>query len=83
MVNLVCILLWFLSGSFELDLTRFPRGAKSSKLCTLDMMINEQDKPTVSIFKQKRVKGWWPCMAPNENDELELTVRHECHIMLL
>lgn len=82
MVNLFysmyCI---FFLGSFELDLLRFPRGAKTSKLCNLDMMLNAQDLPTISIFKQKRVKGWWPCMAPNENDEQELTVRHEFHIM--
>ncbi|GAA6102086.1 otoferlin isoform X2, partial [Tachysurus ichikawai] len=70
-------------GAIELDLNRFPRGAKSSKLCSLDMIINEQDLPTISIFKQKRVKGWWPFMAQNENDEPELTgkVEAELHLM--
>lgn len=28
----------------------------------------------VSIFKQKRIKGWWPFVARNEEDEFELTV---------
>lgn len=41
------------------------------------MVLNEQELPTISIFKQKRVKGWWPFVARDENDELELTVRHE------
>lgn len=62
-------------GAIELDLNRFPRGAKTAKQCTLDMIRNEQDLPTISIFKQKRVKGWWPFVARNENDEMELTVR--------
>ncbi|KAK3542372.1 hypothetical protein QTP86_025854 [Hemibagrus guttatus] len=70
-------------GAIELDLNRFPRGAKSSKLCSLDMIINEQDLPTISIFKQKRVKGWWPFMAQNENDEPELTGKVEAELHLL
>lgn len=30
----------------------------------------------VNIFKQKRIKGWWPFIARDENDEMEITV-HE------
>lgn len=44
-------------GAITLDLNRFPRGAKSSKLCTLDMLKPDDSVPTVNIFKQKRVKG--------------------------
>lgn len=29
----------------------------------------------VNIFKQKRVKGWWPFYVKKENEEMELTVR--------
>uniref|UniRef100_A0A8B9DAY7 Otoferlin n=1 Tax=Anser cygnoides TaxID=8845 RepID=A0A8B9DAY7_ANSCY len=47
-------------GAIELDLNRFPRGAKTSKQCSLEMVTNEAELPMVSIFKQKRVKGWWP-----------------------
>jgi len=50
----------------------FPRGAKSAKQCSLDML--KPDVPQVNIFKQKRVKGWWPFHAKNEDDEMELTV---------
>jgi len=39
------------------------------------MVTNEADMPMVSIFKQKRIKGWWPFVARNEEDEFELTVR--------
>ncbi|KAG7460806.1 hypothetical protein MATL_G00202750 [Megalops atlanticus] len=70
-------------GAIELDLNRFPRGAKTAKQCSIDMILNEQELPTISIFKQKRVKGWWPFVARDENDELELTgkVEAELHLM--
>ncbi|KAA0711531.1 Otoferlin Fer-1-like protein 2 [Triplophysa tibetana] len=70
-------------GAIELDLNRFPRGAKTAKQCSIDMVINEQDMPMVNIFKQKRIKGWWPFVARDENDELEITgkVEAELHLM--
>uniref|UniRef100_A0A4W4F459 Otoferlin n=1 Tax=Electrophorus electricus TaxID=8005 RepID=A0A4W4F459_ELEEL len=70
-------------GAIELDLNRFLRGAKTAKQCSIDMVLNEQDLPTISIFKQKRVKGWWPFVARDENDELQLTgkVEAELHLM--
>ncbi|XP_035279805.1 otoferlin isoform X6 [Anguilla anguilla] len=70
-------------GAIELDLNRFPRGAKTAKQCSIAMVASELELPTVSIFKQKRVKGWWPFVARDENDELELTgkVEAELHLM--
>nr|XP_039334472.1 otoferlin isoform X3 [Saimiri boliviensis boliviensis] len=70
-------------GAIELDLNRFPRGAKTAKQCTMDMATGELDVPLVSIFKQKRVKGWWPVLARNENDEFELTGKVEAELHLL
>lgn len=66
----VCLL-----GAITLDLNRFPRGAKSSKLCTLGMLNTDGTVPMVSLFKQRRIKGWWPFFVKKENDEMELTVR--------
>lgn len=63
------------AGAITLDLNRFPRGAKSSKLCTLSMLRTDVSVPMVNIFKQKRVKGWWPFYVKKENEEMELTVR--------
>ena len=60
-------------GCLTLDLNCFPRGAKSAKQCSLNML--KADVPQVNIFKQKRIKGWWPFHAKNEDDEMELTVR--------
>ncbi|XP_024408780.2 otoferlin isoform X4 [Desmodus rotundus] len=70
-------------GAIELDLNRFPRGAKTAKQCTMEMATGEMDVPLVSIFKQKRVKGWWPLLARNENDEFELTGKVEAELHLL
>ncbi|XP_064864981.1 otoferlin isoform X1 [Oncorhynchus nerka] len=70
-------------GAIELDLNRFPRGAKTAKQCSIGMVQNEAELPCISIFKQKRVKGWWPFVARDENDEMELTgkVEAELHLM--
>uniref|UniRef100_A0AAY5F2Q0 C2 domain-containing protein n=1 Tax=Electrophorus electricus TaxID=8005 RepID=A0AAY5F2Q0_ELEEL len=63
-------------GAIELDLNRFLRGAKTAKQCSIDMVLNEQDLPTISIFKQKRVKGWWPFVGKVEA-ELHLMTAEE------
>ncbi|XP_009330629.1 PREDICTED: otoferlin [Pygoscelis adeliae] len=47
------------------------------------MVTNEAELPMVSIFKQKRVKGWWPFVARDENDELEITGKVEAELHLL
>ena len=63
-------------GSMTMDLTKFPRGARSAKLCTLDMLKTDGTVPTMNLFKQKRTKGWWPFYAKNEGDELMLQVEY-------
>ncbi|XP_032526397.2 otoferlin-like [Danaus plexippus] len=70
-------------GAITLDLNRFPRGAKTSKLCTLDMLRNDGSVPMVNIFKQKRVKGWWPFYIKRDTEEMELTGKVEAEIHLL
>ncbi|XP_026527237.1 otoferlin [Notechis scutatus] len=70
-------------GGIELDLNRFPRGAKTAKQCSMEMGTGEMEVPMISIFKQKRVKGWWPFLARNENDEMEMTGKVEAELHLL
>ncbi|XP_046836781.1 otoferlin isoform X1 [Vespa crabro] len=70
-------------GAITLDLNRFPRGAKNSKLCTLGMLKTDGSVPMVNIFKQKRVKGWWPFYVKKENEDMELTGKVEAEIHLL
>uniref|UniRef100_A0A673LN86 Otoferlin n=1 Tax=Sinocyclocheilus rhinocerous TaxID=307959 RepID=A0A673LN86_9TELE len=40
-------------GAIELDLNKFPRGAKTAKQCSLNMVLKEHELPTISIFKIK------------------------------
>ncbi|KAM4608723.1 fer-1-like protein 6 [Polymixia lowei] len=51
-------------GTVELDLHGFPRGAKTAKSCKQDMMIDRMDR--ISIFQQKRARGWWPFTKAGE-----------------
>ena len=69
-----------------MDLNRFPRGAKTAKLCTLDMVKTDGTQPQVNLFKQKRTKGWWPLyiktddLSAAEADGLVLQVRNPSHL---
>uniref|UniRef100_A0A673ZM60 Fer-1 like family member 6 n=1 Tax=Salmo trutta TaxID=8032 RepID=A0A673ZM60_SALTR len=51
-------------GTVELDLHGFPRGAKSAKACKMDMPLDSVE--TISIFQQKRSRGWWPFVKAGE-----------------
>uniref|UniRef100_A0A665XCY1 Fer-1 like family member 4 n=1 Tax=Echeneis naucrates TaxID=173247 RepID=A0A665XCY1_ECHNA len=46
-------------GSIELRLSDMVRGAKSSKKCTIQM-AKDRASPRFSIFRAKKMKGWWP-----------------------
>uniref|UniRef100_A0A452SAM9 Dysferlin n=1 Tax=Ursus americanus TaxID=9643 RepID=A0A452SAM9_URSAM len=51
-------------GSLQLDLNRMPKPAKTAEKCSLDQ-LDDTFHPEwfVSLFEQKTVKGWWPCVA--------------------
>ena len=70
-------------GSITMDLTKFPRGARSAKLCTLDMLRTDGTVPTMNLFKQKRTKGWWPFYAKDENGDLMLQGKVEAELILM
>ncbi|NXA84996.1 OTOF protein, partial [Melanocharis versteri] len=46
-------------GSIELKLHDMVRAAKSSENCTIKM-AKESATPRFSIFRNKRMRGWWP-----------------------
>uniref|UniRef100_A0A8C1F1A4 Dysferlin, limb girdle muscular dystrophy 2B (autosomal recessive) n=1 Tax=Cyprinus carpio carpio TaxID=630221 RepID=A0A8C1F1A4_CYPCA len=56
-------------GSLEMDLNHMLSPAKSPEKCGLEMLSHSQDK-LVSLFEQKTVKGWWPCMCDRENEKI-------------
>eukprot|EP00079_Xenopus_tropicalis_P023312 XP_012815625.1 PREDICTED: LOW QUALITY PROTEIN: myoferlin-like [Xenopus tropicalis] len=52
-------------GFVELDLNNVIMPATKPEKCSLKLM--DKSTETVSLFKKKCIKGWWPCYA--ENDE--------------
>ena len=52
------------AGSLQLDLNHMPKPSKTAEKCSLDQ-LDDTFHPEwfVSLFEQKTVKGWWPCMA--------------------
>jgi len=86
------VLCSFLSnaGTLELKLNSMPMPAKNSRSCTLNMLptVNKtnasssrRDVKLVSLFEQKRLRGFWPCSA-DVNGQQKLTVsslgNHAC-----
>ena len=67
-----------LSGDLTLDLTRMPRGAKSAKTCTLDLMKQDGSVPQISFFKIKHIKGFWPFVVNTDEEVPELAVSWSC-----
>lgn len=59
-------------GSVELDLLNLIPPAKSPEKCSLKMLPGMSNSPSLkkpmpnSLFSQKAVRGWWPCV--NEQD---------------
>ncbi|KAK2537144.1 Fer1l6 [Columba livia] len=53
-------------GTLELNLNGFPRAAKTAKSCDLGMVVAASEENKISIFHQKRVRGWWPFVKAGE-----------------
>ncbi|XP_049327745.1 fer-1-like protein 4 [Astyanax mexicanus] len=57
-------------GSIELRLNDMVRAAKSSELCSVKM-AKEKASPRFSIFRSKRMKGWWPLIKLKSQEDIE------------
>ncbi|NXM76546.1 FR1L4 protein, partial [Serilophus lunatus] len=55
-------------GSIELKLHDMVRGARSSEQCTIKM-AKENATPRFSIFRNKRMRGWWPFIKLKEQED--------------
>ncbi|XP_053309216.1 fer-1-like protein 4 [Spea bombifrons] len=56
-------------GSIELKLSDMVRGAKAAQQCTIKM-AKDRAAPRFSIFRNKRMRGWWPFIKlKSEEDE--------------
>ncbi|NXX29197.1 FR1L4 protein, partial [Nicator chloris] len=55
-------------GSIELKLHDMVRAAKSSEHCTIKM-AKENAMPRFSIFRNKRMRGWWPFIKLRDQED--------------
>ncbi|KFP63123.1 Fer-1-like 4, partial [Cariama cristata] len=71
-------------GSIELKLHDMVRAAKSSEHCTIKM-AKENATPRFSIFRNKRMRGWWPFikLKDQEDEEREERGKVEAEFQLL
>uniref|UniRef100_A0A663N7Q7 Fer-1 like family member 6 n=1 Tax=Athene cunicularia TaxID=194338 RepID=A0A663N7Q7_ATHCN len=53
-------------GTLELNLNGFPRAAKTAKSCDLGIVMSASEENKISIFQQKRIRGWWPFIKAGE-----------------
>ncbi|KAA0707661.1 Fer-1-like protein 4 [Triplophysa tibetana] len=57
-------------GSIELRLSDMVRAAKSSAQCSVQM-AKDKAGPRFSIFRSKRMKGWWPLIKLKSQEDIE------------
>ncbi|KAM6298716.1 fer-1-like protein 4 [Aegotheles albertisi] len=57
-------------GSIELKLHDMVRAAKTSEQCTIKM-ARENATPRFSIFRNKRMRGWWPFIKLKDQEDEE------------
>ncbi|NXQ89387.1 FR1L4 protein, partial [Nyctibius grandis] len=55
-------------GSIELKLHDMVRAAKTSESCTIKM-AKENATPRFSIFRNKRMRGWWPFIKLKDQED--------------
>ena len=81
--------MWFiflLIGAVTLDLNKMPRPARDVKKCSMKLLKRDGSVPTLNLFKQKKVKGWWPMAATDEatgEDSLIVSVVVYLHLKLV
>ncbi|NXQ69571.1 FR1L4 protein, partial [Quiscalus mexicanus] len=72
-------------GSIKLKLPDMVWAAKSSEHCTIKM-AKENATPRFSIFRYKRMRGWWPFIKlrdQEDDDILSLQGKVEAEFQLL
>uniref|UniRef100_A0A3P8YYU0 C2 domain-containing protein n=1 Tax=Esox lucius TaxID=8010 RepID=A0A3P8YYU0_ESOLU len=57
-------------GSIELRLNDMVRAAKTSGQCSIQM-AKDRASPRFSIFRSKRMKGWWPLIKLKSQEDIE------------
>ncbi|KAL5107681.1 Otoferlin [Taenia crassiceps] len=69
-------------GSIALRLSRMPRPAKTPATCGLHQL--EESCPTLSLFDNKQIRGWWPLVIHDEEEGVDIVqgkVEVELHLV--
>ncbi|VDM32227.1 unnamed protein product [Hydatigera taeniaeformis] len=69
-------------GSIALKLSRMPRPAKTPATCGLHQL--EKTCPTLSLFENKQIRGWWPLVIHDEEEGVDIVqgkVEAELHLV--
>ncbi|XP_071949270.1 myoferlin-like isoform X3 [Antedon mediterranea] len=72
-------------GTLELNLNGMPSPSKKSSKCTLEKLPENKagvEVTSVSLFEQKRLNGWWPCIS-EETGTRELTGKLELEMEIV
>ncbi|CAF0722705.1 unnamed protein product [Brachionus calyciflorus] len=71
-------------GQVSLDLNNMIKPAKESHKCGLHQFeACENKKINVSLFEQRRLKGWWPCAIELANNKKEIAGKLELELEIL
>uniref|UniRef100_A0A1I8IHN8 C2 domain-containing protein n=1 Tax=Macrostomum lignano TaxID=282301 RepID=A0A1I8IHN8_9PLAT len=72
-------------GGLDLRLSRLPRGAKSAKACGAFQLERDSGVRAISIFRNRRCRGWWPFIGESEDEpgEQELGGKVDAELQLL
>ncbi|KAL3320007.1 Dysferlin, limb girdle muscular dystrophy 2B (Autosomal recessive), partial [Cichlidogyrus casuarinus] len=69
-------------GEIVIPLAKIPRGATSPNACGLHQL--EETCPTISLFRQRHLRGWWPVTIFDEDlDETLVQGKVEVEFRLL
>uniref|UniRef100_A0A8C4Z2Y8 C2 domain-containing protein n=1 Tax=Gadus morhua TaxID=8049 RepID=A0A8C4Z2Y8_GADMO len=63
-------------GSIELRLSDMVRAAKTSEKCSIQM-ARDRAGPRLSIFRSKRMKGWWPLSRLKSQEDVDKELKEE------
>uniref|UniRef100_A0A5K3EPL3 Otoferlin n=1 Tax=Mesocestoides corti TaxID=53468 RepID=A0A5K3EPL3_MESCO len=69
-------------GSIALKLSHMPRPAKTPATCGLHQL--EKTCPSLSLFENKQIRGWWPLVIKDDDEEGDVVqgkVEVELHLV--
>lgn len=62
-------------GHLVMDLNHMLRPTKSPEKCGLEQ-LQQPAQRLVSLFEQRTVKGWWPCVCENNGEKIDPRCEH-------